>query len=130
LDGHAIHVQTSNSGTVTSGNIITADIGDYIFGWTYDAGGNASAIAAGSGFNLRYYSNSDPATEDQNQASAGSIAATFAYTGGSGDTTLTGILALSIPGGAPSGALFQGNVIFDLDSDGFPIAELQTGTSA
>lgn len=131
LDGHAINPQTSNAGIVTSGNIITVDIGDYIFGWSWDCSNNASSIAAGSGYNLRYYTSSNVASEDQNQASPGSIAATFAYTGGSGDTTLTGVIAFSIPGGAPStGGLFQGAVIFDLDSDGFPVAELQTGTNA
>lgn len=36
----------------------------------------------------------------------------------------------SVPGSGGSGNQPLGNVIFDLDSDGFPIAELQTGTNA
>lgn len=96
LDNQAMQFQTSQSGTnaATSGSATTTSSGDLIFGFNFDFNNNASQIAAGTGFNGRYSGTSGVQQEDLVQASAGTIAATFTYTGGTSDTTISGMIAL------------------------------------
>lgn len=95
VDTQAMQSQTSQSGTnaATSGLATTGSSGDLIFGFNVDFGGNASLVAAGTGFNARFTGTSSLQQEDLVQATAGSIAATFTYTGGTADTTISGMIA-------------------------------------
>lgn len=94
--------QNSQSGTnaATSGSATTTQNGDLIAGFTIDYPGNASGIAAGTGFTSR--TGTYCQVEDQVQSSAGSIAATFTYTGGTSDVIISGMLALKAASAAPA----------------------------
>lgn len=96
LDNQAMQAQTSESGTnaATSGAATTSSSGDLIFGFNFDFGGNATLISAGTGFTARFSGLSNFQQEDLVQSAAGSIAATFTYTGGTSDTIISGMMAL------------------------------------
>jgi hypothetical protein len=102
LDGHAMQFQGSpgtGANGVTSGNITTTINGDLIFGGVTDTNGSSNGLAAGSGFASRILNNTAngnfQTTEDQIQASAGVIAATFTAT--VIDVSITGVMAFSPP---------------------------------
>ena len=63
---------------------------------------------------------------------AGTVGLGTVITNGNTDVQYTDFQtgSASISSGGGQGNSPQGNVIFDLDSDGFPIAELQTGTNS
>lgn len=88
----------SGANAVTSGTVTTTVNGDYLFGWCWDIGGNASSIAAGTGFTIRdQISVGGRTTESEVQSTAGSgTAATFTTTGGTSDTWQNGVMAFQV----------------------------------
>lgn len=100
----------SNPGTgsnaVTSGSVTTTTDGQYIFGFTGDAG-YSTGKAAGTGFTLRETdAGMDIASsEDQIQTSAGSIAATFTIDGFA--VIATAICTFKAAGGGATSILRQ-----------------------
>ena len=95
----AILVAQSSPGTGTNGVTTTpaqttTQNGDYLFGVCYDIGGNASSVAAGTGYTLRDNVSAARTTESQIQAaSSASTVATYTTTGGGGDVWFVGVMA-------------------------------------
>lgn len=96
LDNHTMQLQATpgtGSNGVTSGSATTTSNGDIVWGGTTLSNSGAGAtISAGSGFTDRNNISSFMSTEDEVQASAGSVAATFTISVAS--PTVTGFIAL------------------------------------
>jgi hypothetical protein len=69
---------TCATDAVTTASQTTTTDGQYIFGWAWSVGG--TALTAGTNFTIRENTTGWPNSEDQIQASAGSVAATFTCT--------------------------------------------------
>jgi hypothetical protein len=69
---------TCATDAVTTGSQTTTTNGQYIWGWAWSIGG--TVLTAGTNFTIRENDTGWPNTEDQIQASAGSVAATFTCT--------------------------------------------------
>ena len=83
LDKFASNSQTTpgtGANAVTSGNVTTTTDGQLIVGWSTALTVGAGTTSAGTGFTPRTNVFGDTLIEDQVQASAGSIAATFTTT--------------------------------------------------
>lgn len=101
LDVSAMLAQSDpGTGTdaVTSGSVTTTASGDYIFGATADVSQGTTPVA-GTGFTSREGANV-MRSEDQIQASAGSIAATFTGSNSIADY-ISGIMTFKPAGGGP-----------------------------
>lgn len=98
----------SGADAVTSTTVTTTAAGDLI--WGYSANNIGVSSAAGTGFTLRnnntasgsYFSRS----EDHTGGAAGSVAATWSWTGASGRAT-SGVMAFLSPAGGLSGSLSE-----------------------
>lgn len=80
LDQHKINAQTgvgTATDAVTSTAVVTTANGEYIFGAQVCTNSNGGAHSAGTGYAIRENSSGAFSSEDQIQAVAGSIAATF-----------------------------------------------------
>jgi hypothetical protein len=88
-------VTTNCSSGTNCGNVTTTVSGDYLFGATWDIGGNSSTMAAGTNYTLRDHVNvGGQTTESQVQAAASaSTVATGTTTGGGADTWFVGVMA-------------------------------------
>lgn len=98
IDKAVTNVQT-NPGTsanaVTSGSVTTANAGELIYGVSGSSLHTSPVYSAGSGFTIREQDSSkNPGSEDQVQASAGAIAATFTDNTAS-DTSITTVMTFS-----------------------------------
>jgi hypothetical protein len=79
IDAHIINLQTNpaaSPNTITSGNLFTAQNGDFIYGVTFGPE-QTSTIQPGTGFNTLQYLTQIASNEYLNQSNAGVIAATF-----------------------------------------------------
>jgi hypothetical protein len=138
-------LRTSGSGTeaATTGTTMTSDsvsphVGDLLIAWLGGyAPSTTGSLAAGGSYNLRETSTSGGANSrvsalsDFIATSASSQSATFSYPTNSGTIDYAAALIAFAPtasGGQGNSPL--GHVIFTLDSGGFPILELQTGTNS
>lgn len=95
LDGNDANAQLNQApGTdvLTSTDITTTANGDYLFGWCLGFEGTAVLTAGTTGFTLREGTGLNRGCEDQIQASAGTIAATFTLAV-SNNYCVTGIMA-------------------------------------
>lgn len=105
-DGHAASLQTQSTGaTLSSGSIVTTINGDTIWGGGDSTVGGVSGVIAGLGFTSRNNStvgafNNLFVTEDANQTTAGSTAATIIVT----SATAVGGFAVFVIALKPSGA--------------------------
>ena len=90
-----------NTNSLNSGAAATQAGGDYIFGFAVTI--NNHSYSAGTGYALRAnvpFSGSYLASEDQVQAAAGSVTATFGGTAGSGSASLVAFKAAASGGGS------------------------------
>jgi fibronectin type 3 domain-containing protein len=102
LDGQTYAmVGYGSTASPSSGNITTTQSGDYIFGFSQN-NSEVAISSAGSGFTQRVNNGSQAYTEDQIQASAGAIAATFNMAS-SGASFNVGVMAFKAASGGGSG---------------------------
>lgn len=91
---------------ITSTAKTTTAPGEYIFGAAFDEGGGAT-FTAGTGFGIRETQGGVGASEDQIQAAAGSIAATFTQSGDNFGTYHAGLMTFLAAGGAAAQVPYQ-----------------------
>lgn len=91
----------TGANAITTTAVTTTQAGDMIIGMMECTNGSCATITAGTGFtiNSNLTASNDWAYEDQLQASAGSIAATFTQTGPG--VTVSMLVAIKASGGSP-----------------------------
>lgn len=115
LDKNAGQVQTApgtGANAVTSGAVVSTTDGQYLFGFTAEGAGVSTTITQGTGYTLRQRTQSsttteEQASEDQIQATAASIAATFTI----GTDTEMGTLILTFKAAGAAAATPQRTLI-------------------
>jgi hypothetical protein len=137
IDGAGITTTNTTGSPFTATGVTTTGANEQVV-WTFfvatSGAGTSPIISKGT---IEVTTGNDVAgaalMTDLNQVVAGASGSTIlTYTSGSSHNMAISfainVAAASSSGGQGNSPL--GNVIFDLDSDGFPIAELQTGTDA